>query len=43
MQKLKNFNKKVTFNKTKHVLAENELNKLSEKAILISVKSIFLC
>ena len=30
--KLKNVNKKVTPNKTKHVLIENELNELSEKS-----------
>ena len=30
--KLKNANKKVTPNKTKHVLIENELNELSEKS-----------
>ena len=29
--KRKNLNKKVTLNKTKHVLVENELNKLSKK------------
>ena len=29
--KLKNLNKKVTSNKTRHVLVENELNELSEK------------
>ena len=29
--KLKNLNKKVTSNKTKHVLVENELNELSEE------------
>ena len=28
---LKNLNKKVTSNKTKHVLVENELNELSEE------------
>ena len=27
-EKLKNLNKKITSNKTKHVIAENELNKL---------------
>ena len=30
--KLKNVNKKVTSNKTKHVLIKNELNELSEKS-----------
>ena len=30
--KLKNLNKKATSNKTKHVLVENELDKLSEKS-----------
>ena len=36
--KLKNFNKKVTSNKTKHWLVENELNELSEKVKLLSTK-----
>ena len=31
-------NKKLTSNKAKHVLVENELNKLSEKVELISTK-----
>ena len=34
--KLKNSNKKVTSNKTKHVLVENELNELSGKVRLLS-------
>ena len=36
--KLKNLNIKVTSNKTKHVLIENELNELSEKLKLLSAK-----
>ena len=36
--KLKNFNKNVTSNKTKHVVVENELNELSEKVKAISAK-----
>ena len=36
--KLKNLNKKVTSNKTKHVLVENELDKLSGKFKLIPTK-----
>ena len=36
--KLKILNKKVTSNKTKHVLAENELNELSETMKLLSTK-----
>ena len=32
VDQLKNLNKKVTSNKTKHVLVENELDKLSEKS-----------
>ena len=36
--KLKNFNKNVTSNKTKHVVVENELNELSEKVKTISAK-----
>ena len=36
--KLKNLNKKVTSNKTKHVLVENELNGVSEKIKLLSTK-----
>ena len=42
--KLKNLNKKVTSNKTKHVFDENELKKLSKKAETISTKyySFFL-
>ena len=38
--KLKNLDKKITSNKTKHVLLENELNKLSEKVIAISTKGL---
>ena len=34
--KLKNSNKNVTSNKTKHVLIENELNELSGKVRLLS-------
>ena len=34
--KLKSSNKKVTSNKTKHVLVENELNELSGKVRLLS-------
>ena len=36
--KLKNLHKKVTSNKTKHVLVENELNELSGKVKLLSTK-----
>ena len=36
--KLKNLSKKVTSNKTTHVLAENELDELSEKVNLLSTK-----
>ena len=36
--KLKNINKKVTLSKTKHVLAQSELSKLSEKVKLTSTK-----
>ena len=35
---LKHLNKKVTSNKTKHVLVENELNELSKKVKLLSSK-----
>ena len=35
---LKNLNKKVTSNQKKHALAENEINKLSEKVKLLSTK-----
>ena len=38
--KLKNGNKKVTSNKSNHVLVENELDELSEKLELISTKII---
>ena len=38
--KLKNLDKEITSNKTKHVLNENELNKLSEKVIAISTKGL---
>ena len=37
--KLKNWNKKVTSNKTKHMLVESELNELSEKVKLLSANS----
>lgn len=36
--KLKEINRKFTLNKTKQVLAENELNKLSEKVKILSTK-----
>ena len=36
--KLKKLSQKVTSNKTKHVLAENELDELSEKVNLLSTK-----
>ena len=36
--KLKERNRKFTLNKTKQVLAENELNKLSEKVKILSTK-----
>ena len=38
--KLKNLNIKVTSNKAKHVLVENELNELSNKVEAISTKEI---
>ena len=38
--KLKNLNKKVTSNKTKHVLVENELNELSKKVEAMSTKGL---
>ena len=38
--KLNNLNEKVTSNKTKHVLVENELNELSKKADAISTKGL---
>ena len=38
--KLNNLNEKVTSNKTKHVLVENELNELSRKADAISAKGL---
>ena len=38
--KLKRLNKKVTSNKTKHVLVENELNELSEKVKGVSTKRL---
>ena len=41
--KLKEVNRKFTLNKTKQVLVENELNKLSEKVKILSTKDyIFL-
>ena len=36
--KLKEINRKFTLNKTKQVLAENELNELSEKVKILSTK-----
>ena len=36
--KIKNVNKKVTSNKAKHVLVQNELNELSKKVKLLSTK-----
>ena len=39
--KLKNVNKKVISNKTKHVLVENKLNELSEKVTLLSAKDYY--
>ena len=36
--KLKEINRKFTLNKTKQVLVENELNKLSEKVKILSTK-----
>ena len=38
--KLKNLNKNVTSNKTKHVLVENELNELSKKVKVISTQGL---
>ena len=38
--KLKNLNKNLSWNKTKHVLVENELNELSEKVKTISTKQL---
>ena len=38
--KLNNLNEKVTSNKTKHVLVENELNELWKKADVISTKGL---
>ena len=38
--KLKQINKKVTSNKTKHVLVENKLDELSEKVEVISTKRL---
>ena len=38
--KLKNFNKNVISNKTKHVFVENELSELSEKVKAISTKGL---
>ena len=38
-EKLKNINKKVTLNISKHVLVENEVNELSEKVKLLSAKA----
>ena len=38
--KLKNFNKRITSNKAKHVLLENGLNELSEKVKAISTKGL---
>ena len=37
-EKLRNVNKKVTLNKSKHLLVENELNELSEKVKLFLTK-----
>ena len=37
---IKNLNKKVTLNKAKHVLFQNELNKLSKKVKLLSTKEL---
>ena len=37
-EKLRNVNKKVTLNKSKHLLVENELNELSEKVKLLLTK-----
>ena len=38
--KLKNLNKNVTSNKTKHVLVENELNELFQKVKAVSTKGL---
>ena len=38
-EKLKNINKKVTLNISKHVLVENQVNELSEKVNLLSAKA----
>ena len=38
--KLKNLNKNVTSNKTKHVFVKNELNELLEKVKAISTKEL---
>ena len=38
--KLKNLNKNLTWNKTKHVLVENELNELAKKVKAISTKGL---
>ena len=40
VDKLKSLNKKITSNKRKHVLVENELNELSEKVKTISTKGL---
>ena len=37
-EELRNVNKKVTLNKSKHLLVENELNELSEKVKLLLTK-----
>ena len=37
--KLNNISKKVTLNKSQYLLVENELNELSEKVKLLSIKS----
>ena len=39
-EELKNYNKKVTSNETKHLLVENELDGLSEEVKLISTKGL---
>ena len=38
-EKLKNINKKVTLNISKHLLVENQVNELSEKVKLLSAKA----
>ena len=38
--KLKNLNKNVTSNDTKHVLMKNELNELPEKVKVVSLKGL---